>query len=320
MGEGNPMTPMGRPEGEHRSPKGEGSPSRSPAWLGQHERGSAWRMAVIARVALRLGRPTAGVLLYPICAYFVLVSTRARRASRAYLARVLGRRVRWGDVFRHYHCFAATLLDRVFLYAGQAERFQCQWHGLDVLREQMAPRRGCLLVGAHFGSFEILRALALTQAPVRVRVLMHADRAAKMDAVLRRLNADLPAQVIRLGQPTTMLEVRAALDRGELVALLADRSLHGDRQVACGFLGAPAPFPRGPFELAALLRVPVVMFCAAYRGGRGYAIRFDALDAGDVDTRCRAFAAWLEARCREAPHNWFNFYDFWPAVPVQVAA
>jgi predicted LPLAT superfamily acyltransferase len=108
-----------------------------------------------------------------------------------------------------------------------------------------------------------------------------------------------------------MLEVRAALAAGEIVALLADRSLHGDRQVACDFLGAPAQFPRGPFELAAMLRVPVVLFAAAYCGAGRYAVRFDALEASGVDARCRTFAAWLEARCREAPENWFNFYDFW---------
>ena len=172
----------------------------------------------------------------------------------------------------------------------------------------LARKRGCLLFGAHFGSFDVLRAIGLAESPVPVRVLMHDRHAEKLARVLHALNAELPAQVIPLGKPGTMLAVRDALARGEIVALLADRSLHGEREIACPFLGAPAGFPRGPFELAKLLATPVMLFSATYRGPMHYDVRFEPL-AGDPG--CAGFAAWLEARCREAPFNWFNFYDFW---------
>ena len=80
-----------------------------------------------------------------------------------------------------------------------------------------------------------------------------------------------------------MLDVRDALARGEIVALLADRSMHGERYVECDFLGAPAAFPRGPFELAAMLDVPVVLFSAVYRGACRYDIRFEPLPVGGAD-------------------------------------
>jgi len=291
----------------------------SPLWLGQKERGSTFLMALITRIALVLGRPAAAVLLYPICAYFVLFSRRARRASVQYLARVLGRPPRWRDVFHHYHVFAVTILDRVFLYAGRVDEFRCDLAGVEALKHVLAGGRGCLLFGAHFGSFEVLRAIAVTDCPVPIRVLMHERHAEKLARVLHRLNAVLPAQVIPLGQPRTMLDVRDALARGEIVALLADRSMHGDRQVACPFLGEPAGFPRGPFELAALLDAPVMLFSATWKGRMRYDVRFEALEAGEargerdavVAARCARFAAWLDGCCRTAPYNWFNFYDFW---------
>jgi predicted LPLAT superfamily acyltransferase len=180
------------------------------------------------------------------------------------------------------------------------------------------------MFGGHVGSFEVLRAIALDECPVPVRVMMHDRHAEKLARVLRQLNATLPAQVIPLGRPQAMLDARNALHHGELVALLADRSMYGDRQVQCDFLGGRAGFPRGPFELAAMLDAPVVLFCATYSGRGRYDIRIEPLDlpslAGEtrdqtLDRRCRAYAAWLEARVREAPYNWFNFYDFW-ARPV----
>jgi predicted LPLAT superfamily acyltransferase len=278
-----------------------------PLWVTQKERGSTFLMATIATIALRVGRPAAAALLYPICAYFLLFSVPARAASRDYLARVLGRPPRWRERFHHYHVFAATILDRVFLYAGRTAKFRLEVHGADGLRALLAGGRGCLLFGAHFGSFEVLRALGLSESPVPVRVLMHDRHAEKLARVLHALNAELPAQIIPLGRPQTMLDVRDALARGEIVSLLADRSLHGEREVACPFLGGTARFPRGPFELAALLGAPVVLFSATYQGPRRYAVRFELVE----DAHCAGFAAWLEARCREAPFNWFNFYDFW---------
>ncbi|MGA7986605.1 MAG: glycosyltransferase family 2 protein, partial [Burkholderiales bacterium] len=58
-----------------------------------------------------------------------------------------------------------------------------------------------------------------------------------------------------------------------------------------------------------------------YRGGRRYDVRLEPfaerieLDRRDREASLRPwverYAARLEHHCREAPYNWFNFYDFW---------
>ena len=130
-----------------------------PAWLAQRERGSRPLIWLIVKVTLLLGRGVGRVLLYPICTYFLLFSGRARRASRDYLRRALARPPGWRDLFAHYHCFAQTILDRVVLLSGQYDQFDYDIEGIDVLRGALAQGRGCLLYGAHFGSFDVLRAL-----------------------------------------------------------------------------------------------------------------------------------------------------------------
>jgi len=297
-----------------------------PIWRMRRERGSRWLMRLIAAIALNLGRPLARALLYPVCAYFLTFSRASRAASREYLRRVLGREPRLGDQFRHYHCFAAQILDRVHLLAGDLGRFDCALEGIDVLEAALAARRGVLLFGAHLGSFEVMRVLALAHAPISVRVLMHEGNAEKLASVLRSLNADIERQVIVLGRAQTMLDVRDALRRGEAVGLLADRAVAGDRMRRCDFLGAPASFAEGPFVLAAMLRAPVVLFSAIQTRPGCYRIRFEPFadrvmlpgerrDA-ELQQLCERYAAWLEARCREAPFNWFNFYDFWANEPL----
>jgi predicted LPLAT superfamily acyltransferase len=292
-----------------------------PQWLAQRERGSSWLIRTIVGLTLALGRPVGRALLYPICVYFVLFSRRARRASRDYLERVLSCRPRWGDLLRHHLCFARTILDRSYLLSGRIGYFDCAVEGVESLNAHIAAGRGCLLFGAHFGSFDFLRVLGLSECPVPVHVLMHQRNAEKLNAVFDALNPGLPTQIIRLGQSQTMLQVAEALARGEIVALLADRVVAGDKMVRCDFLGDKAPLPEGPFVLAAMLGVPVMLFSAVYGGGRRYRIRFEpfaervvlarASRAAALQAYCQRYAMWLEANCRAAPYNWFNFYDFW---------
>src|SRR5258708_401606 len=162
------------------------APWKAP-WLAQSERGSRGATRFMKWFALRCGRRVARLLLYPICAYFLAFSLRARSASREYLALALGRTPRLSDLWRHFFTFAATILDRVYLIDGPFGRFDVEVRGLEPLRRTLARGRGCLLLGAHLGSFELLRTLAPSHG-LSVNVVMYEDNAA---TITEALNARL---------------------------------------------------------------------------------------------------------------------------------
>jgi predicted LPLAT superfamily acyltransferase len=282
-------------------------------------------MRLIAWLTLSLGRPAGRLLLYPICCYFVVFSGPARRASRSYLQRVLGRKASWRDVFRHYHAFAATIHDRVYLLSGRHRYFEIRVEGAAALEALLARKRGCILLGSHLGSFEVLRVYGAVHRNLPINVLMLEGAAAKLEQVLQALNPRLKPRVIPLGTPDTMLQVKECLDRGEIVGILGDRSLPTDKTLECRFLGAAARFPEGPLRLAALLGAPVVLFFGLYRGGRRYDIHFELLAeqiplepprrAEQLRPWIERYAGRMEHYCRLAPFNWFNFYDFSPDHP-----
>jgi predicted LPLAT superfamily acyltransferase len=283
-----------------------------PAWTTEAERGSAGTIRLAVRLALLLGRPAMRLLLHPVCAYFLLTAGPSRAASRDYLARVLGRRATLADVWRHFHHFAACVLDRVFLLNDRMDLFDIAAPGPEAMQALLPAGRGCLVFGAHLGSFEVLRSLARQRADVRVSLLMYEANARMSNAVFNAINPDLGVEVIGLGRSGAMLAVADRLAAGNIVGLLADRGLDDATMLEMPFLGAPAAFPVGPFRMAALLRRPVVLMLCLYRGGNRYEVVLEPLPpAPTPEAMMRDYVARLEAHCRRAPYNWFNFYRFW---------
>ena len=312
------------PGGPADAPIGRGASS---SWAADRERSNLWTLRLMRWIALRAGRPLARLVLHPITLYFLLVNGRARRASMNYLVRVLGRPVRWADAYRHIHCFAATILDRVYFLQARFDPFEITSSGADALLAPLDRGEGVMLVGAHFGSFEALRASAPGRG-ARVAMLMYEDNARLLNATLAAVAPNAELHTIALGRAGAMLSLRRWLDEGGIAGLLADRTLPGhserSRTLQIDFLGQPARFSDGPFRLAAMLRRQVVFMAGLYHGGARYELRFIELadfrpqaETGgtSVDQRVREavqrYVALLEALCRETPYNWFNFFDFW---------
>lgn len=296
-------------------------PVPGPDWVARPERSNTNFIRFIVWVALTLGRSAARALLYPIALYFLAFSARARKASAIFMRRALGRRPGVADSFRHFYSFAATILDRVFLFNDQYARFEVRVHGAEIADTLTARGEGCLLLGAHLGSFEIVRALARATGGPQVSLVMYEENARKLTSVLYAINPKLSLEVIALGKPDSMLKVRAALERGGAVGMLGDRTIDGEGTMPIDFLGERASFPVGPFRIAAMLKQPVVLMFGLYRGGNRYDVHFERLvDMKRIDPAqreamiaqsLRRYVARLEHYCRVAPYNWFNFYDFW---------
>ena len=290
-------------------------------WLAQRERGSRLAYRFMAWAALRLGRPLSRVLLHPICIYFVLFSPKATKGIRVFLERILQRRIGLKDLYRQYHAFSATLLDRAFIASGQYQQFDLQIHNADILLNRVDQGQGCLLLGSHLGSFEIARASGLQHKQVQIKLLMYEGNAPLINETLSSLDPSMADSIIPVGQPDTMLNVKDSLDHGGLVGILGDRIIDNDKVVSCNFLGQAASFPSGPMLLASILKTPVILFFGLYQGTNRYEIYFELFAEQvilDRNHRTRDLQAWtqryverLEHYCHLAPSNWFNFYDFW---------
>jgi len=211
-----------------------------------------------------------------------------------------------------------------FFYYGQrpVEEALAQFaslEGMEHLDAVLAESKGAILLTAHAGNFE-LGGILLRSRNLKVHAVYKPDHFAAVE----RLREGMRAQGGVVGIPVdgvgfSTLPLVRLLREGALVGMQGDRdfSLNG---LPMPFFGREVPFPRGPWELAAMTGAPIITsffytdeerrFHARFGepirvlGGRGE--RMAAIEAG-----MRTYVAHLEALIRRHPSQWYCFYPFW---------
>ncbi|MDP9008192.1 MAG: acyl-CoA synthetase [Pseudomonadota bacterium] len=295
--------------------------TKAAEWVRHRERGSLWLLKIMAFLSLRLGRTSSRIILYGIAAYFFVFGPDARRHSRRYLSRALGRKATARDRFLQILSFATTIHDRVYLMNEQFEKFKISVEGEAAVLAQTSVGRGALLLGSHMGSFAVMHALSRRQSSLRVSMAMYEENARKISGILAAINPKGVPDIVSLGQIDAMLRIAERLEQGCCVGVLADRTLGEEPTQAVTFLGERAYLPTGPMRAAAILRCPVFFMAGLYRGKNNYHVVFEQVadfSAASVGSRhlvvraaIERYAAVLEHYCRSDPYNWFNFFDFW---------
>ncbi len=290
-------------------------------WLTHRERGSMLMLRLMTCISLRLGRPVGRFLLYFIAAYFFAFAPTAARHARAYLRLSLGRTPTARDRFLHILTFASTIHDRVYLMKERLDLFDISVEGEELVSHALAAGTGAFLMGAHVGSFDIIRTVGQRQPGLRVAMAMYEDNARRLNTMLAAINPSAKPEIIALGHMDAMLKIQEHLDRGSFVGVLGYRTLGNEATQRVEFIGRPACFPVGAMRAAAIMRRPVIFMIGLYRGANRYHVVFEQLaDFSLVEARQREqavrvaverYAGLLEKYVRTDPYNWFNFFDFW---------
>lgn len=187
------------------------------------------------------------------------------------------------------------------------------------LEAARAEGRGVIILTAHAGNYE-LGGMLLRARDLKVHAVYKPDR---FEAV-ERLREDMRALGGVVGIPVdgvgfSTLPLVKLLREGALVGMQGDRdfSLNG---LPMRFFGREVPFPRGPWELAAMTGAPIVTSFFYTDEERRFHARFGApiWVAGERGARrasmeegMRAYVADLEALIRQHPSQWYCFYPFW---------
>jgi predicted LPLAT superfamily acyltransferase len=305
-------------------------------WWRMAERGSRFGMLLLAYSCRLLGLRFTALWLHPIVLYFLLTGRAARAASRAYFTHLeqaaAGRRTPrpgWRSTYRQMLAFAQSGLDKLAAWSGRITSKDVLFDDTFAFKALVASRRGALVIGAHLGNLEMIRALALRTGHAKVTAIVYTQHAKRFNWVLSSVNSEFEKCLVQVSDfgPQTSMMMQERIEAGELLVIVGDRVPARDagRTIDVPFLGGKAPFAQGPYVLAHALGCPVYLcFCLRERGVRGrhlYRLHLEQFaERIDLPRRERAqnIAAWaeryarrLEHYCRMAPYQWFNFFDFW---------
>jgi predicted LPLAT superfamily acyltransferase len=300
-------------------------------WATTREAGVLYGLRLMIWINSTIGRTAFNLALIFVMGYFFLRRGDARRASLEFLQRVrlrypqaLGRGPRLWWSYRHFFIFGQSLLDKYLAWAETPEGIEMLPDQEKQLFEFVATRKGCLLIGSHFGNLEYSRGIAHRHPDVTINVLIYDQHAQNFAALLAQGDPDSRMNLIQVTDVDLNLALRLKekVQLGEWVVIAGDRVPVGEseRVVEVDFFGEPARFPIGPYALATLLQCPVfLLHCFRLDGcyRLGYEHFADQIGADrnnraqDYKASARRFSAALEKQVVRAPLQWFNFFDFW---------
>jgi KDO2-lipid IV(A) lauroyltransferase len=187
------------------------------------------------------------------------------------------------------------------------------------LDDLLALSRGVVIVGGHFGNWELGGVALRLLHGYPLTVVGKSEASPAVGAIRRRMRESLGIETLQIGQMLdTALQIRRVLATNGIVAMLLDRHVGRDR-IDVTFFGRPAGFVRTPAMIGYLSGAPLVpafMIRQAdnrFVGVLGDPIMVDSTKPTEDAVRAatQAFAAQLEERIRASPQLWYQFYPYW---------
>ena len=275
------------------------------------------------RAMLKLFRFLPLTLVYavmaPVIPFYMLFDRRGYRASYRFFRKRIGRGPLYAflSVYANEFRMGQVVVDRFALYAGRS--FQLQNDDRPVFKRLEEAEPGFIQLGSHMGNFEMAGYLLRPLKKMGVLVFSGETETVMQQRAAMFSKSDI--EMVPVSEDMSHLfTLNNILSDGGIVSMPGDRVFGSQKTFSCPFFGDPAPFPAGPFILAAQHAVPIAAVFVMKEGVRKYRIYVrqigEKLDP-EQPSRARAqamareFAACLEEVVRKYPAQWFNFYDFW---------
>ncbi|MBA5205827.1 glycosyltransferase family 2 protein [Pectobacterium aroidearum] len=309
---------------------------RQQHWAAVSERKGLLGMRFMLAVYQRLGRGVFTLFLWPVIAFYWMTGRTARQASQSWL-RQIGDYAHQHDIplpkplnsYHHFLRFGQAMLDKIASWRGDLHWGRDIDFAPGALQTiEQSRQKGQLILASHLGDIEVCRALAQQVSGLVINALVFTENSQRFKQVLEEIAPQAGVNLIPVSDigPDTAIMLQEKLDAGEWVAIVGDRTAvnrqrGGVRRVVWSpFLGKEAPFPQGPFILAAALRCPVLLMFVIreQKKLRVYCEPFANSIALPRPTRQQAlqqvvdrYAERLAHYALKSPLDWFNFFDFW---------
>ena len=268
------------------------------------------------------GRGLAYAFLY-IVVFFYTISFSVRKKIKPYLTHRFGQLSTWQLFIRTYRLnltFGRTLIDRAALGILGKTGVSSTEEERDLCRRELAKGKGLILLSAHAGCWQMAVNL-MEFLPGKKHVLYYRNPKDNDKTVAEHGQRKAPFEFINPAGPLGgVVEMMAALQKGEVVCAMADRVFGSEKNaVTVQFLGGTVRVPYSFYRLAAVTGAPVIiMFFPWLTRGKFGSMTVQVLYVEEKSpakeqyvTYAQQFMDELQKFCIQYPYQFFNYFNLW---------
>ncbi len=225
------------------------------------------------------------------------------------------------SVYQNHFLFGKTFVDKFAIYAHRTKDFRVEVDNEELFYQiAQDSTKGGILLHSHVGCSEIAGYL-LFQKQKRINAIVYGGETDAVQEYRKNILAQQNVTMIPVTDGFShIFAINNAFQNAELISMAGDRTYEGSKNIKCDFLGAPALFPTGAFQLAVRAGVPVVSLFVMQDGHKKYHCYVFKVEADlsqvkstkeKVELLLKAYVETLEMMMKKYPLQWYNFHQFW---------
>lgn len=261
-------------------------------------------------------------IFYVFVAVFVIPVCLIINPSRGIIYHYMRERMKFGrfrSMWYTYlnHCyFGQVVIDKFAMYAGK--KFEIKMKGYELYQKLAEKPDAFIQLSSHIGNYEIAGYSLKANQKAFNALVYFGEKESVMknrDHIFKNANIHMISVSPDMSH---LFNINAALSRGEVVSMPADRIWGSSKKISKSFLGANASFPYGPFSIATMRSLDVIAVNVMKTATRQYTIYISPLSYDkeanrkiQIDQLSDAYLQELEIMLRQYPMQWYNYFDFW---------
>jgi predicted LPLAT superfamily acyltransferase len=281
------------------------------------QRGSGAGLYIVYLFFRFFGYPGLRFILFFVVLYFSLTTPAIKRYLREYYLLCRGE-FNFLIYYRHLFSYALVFADR-FL----SKKFLARYHvnAQNEISFLSGLEKGGLFLFSHVGDWSICERI-LSQKNITVNVVMQEVIKESIQGfgkfIQDQQNDTLKIIDLSEGSIPVAIRIANAFQKGEIVAMMADRFLTQQGGIPVTFLGRRVLINKNPFEVGYNRDVPLIFLLSLRERDYHYNLSYYRLAPYDrtlpkeeaIVKAAQEYAALLEKAIKEHPDQWFNHYDF----------
>ncbi len=284
-------------------------------WTGRSQ-GTLFGYKIFVFFIRNTSLPVAYFVLELILPYYFLFAGKAKKGLYQFYEQGLKRSRREATrlIYKNFHTFGQTLLDRIAFLAGKGDRFQLTFEHEAYLVRMQEEGKGGILLSAHLGNWEMAGNLLRGRITPAINIVMLDAEVEKIKEYLDEQTGGSRFRIIAIKEDLShVIKISNALKKNEFVAIHADRYLEGARWIERDFFGKKARFPLGPFLIASRFDAPVTFVYGVKTAASMYHLSATVplKERKHPEAIAQLFVEELEQRVLRNPEQWFNYFPFY---------